>query len=312
MAAQVGPRVSVIVVNWNTRNLLLDCIRSLEEHNGSVPFEIIVVDNASGDGSADAVRCQHPQVRLIANTENLGFAGGNNLGAREALGEYLLLLNPDTQVPDGAIDGIVSFLETHPEAGIAGPLLIGGDGKPQISSFGLFPSASEAFVHSLQLWRLMPRAQLSRDFLLQPGAGDTWCHTGHLLGACLLVRREVWDSLGGMDEGYFLFLEETDFCLRATLHGWKCAYTTAVRITHIGEQSLGGIPDKSGGLYIRSYRRFCRKHGLGVLERVTVDALLIGGALLLASKAALKHRDLRKAAGVARSIWYGYFKPPNL
>lgn len=306
------PRVSIIIVNWNTRDLLLGCINSIKENCGGLPYEIIVVDNASSDESAKAVQQSCPDVGLHALTSNLGFAGGNNAGVSHSSGEYLLLLNPDTVVQPGAVETLVTFLDDHPETGIAGPMLSGTEGQPQISSFGLFPSAREALVHSLHLWRLLPNSLLSRQFLAQPGPGENWRYTSHLLGACMLVRRQVWESLQGMDSGYFLFLEETDFCLRASLMGWKCAYVTDACITHIGEQSLGGIPDKSGGLYIRSYRRFCRKHGLGLAERAAVNLLLVTGSLLLASKAAVKHRDLRKAAGIARSLWYGYFRSPIL
>jgi GT2 family glycosyltransferase len=132
----------------------------------------------------------------------------------------------------------------------------------------------------------------------------------HLLGACMLVRREVWDALGGMDEKYFLFLEETDFCFRAAQIGWRCAFVRTARITHLGEQSLLHIVGQSGGLYIRSYNRFCRKFRLGLPKLVAVNAILILGVLAGCAAAMWGRDGLRKSLRIIRALWFGYLRPP--
>lgn len=304
--------LSILIVNWNTRQLLDDCLKSIFEAADGIDFEVIVVDNGSSDGSAEMVANNYPQAVVNASPDNLGFAGANNLAADSAGGDYLLLLNPDTIVPPGAPQGLVKFMKSHGDIGVAGPELTGADGQKQISSFGMFPSVPEALVHSLHLWKLMPKSRLAWKFLVGPSVGENWCETEHLLGACMIIRREVWKLLGGMDPGFFLFLEETDFCLRARQSGWKCAYVSNISITHIGEQSFGKVMDKSGGLYIRSYRRFCRKHGLGLFERLAINGLLVMGALAQAGLMIIKKRDFSKAASAVRSIWYGYLMNPRI
>lgn len=304
--------VSVVIVNWNTRDLLLECIGSIEQGAAGVEHEIVVFDNASTDGSVEAVRNRYPNVRIIAGDKNLGFAGGNNLGVREARGDLLLILNPDTTLGDGAIRAMTDFLAEHEDVGIVGPLLVGTDGNAQISSFGIFPSVREAFIRATHLWTLSPGNRILRGFLCAPGDGETWCYSGHLLGACMLVRRDVWDRLDGMDVDYFLFLEETDFCCRAAKLGWRCAFTRTSLVNHLGEGSLRDIVEQSGGLYIRSYRRFCRKHGIGIGGRLLIDALLITGVVLQAVDALVRKRDARRSVQVLRGLVFGYFKKPGI
>lgn len=304
--------ISVVIVNWNTRDLLLGCIESLAADCSDGRCEIIVVDNASVDGSAEAVRERFPEVIMIASETNDGFAHGCNLGARRAGGDYILLLNPDTRVPSGTLHTLRRFLEEHEEVGVVGPKLVGTDGERQVSSFGMFPSVAEAVAHATHIWTLRPQSSLARRFLCTPAPGSEWCYAAHLLGACLLVRREVYENLGGLDAGYFLFLEETDFCYRAALAGWRCAYLESAAVVHYGEQSVVQTLTMSGGLYIRSYNRFCRKFGMSLPRRLLINAALISGVLISALACLVKRRDIPRAGRILRTLRYGYLVRPRI
>lgn len=303
--------VSIVIVNWNTRDLLIECIRSIVDNTADVDYEIIVVDNASADHSVEAVREAFPSVKVIASAENLGFAAGNNLGIAEAAGDFLLLLNPDTIVPAGTIRGLVDFLIAHEDVGVVGPLLVGDDGRTQISSFGLNPGPLEAALRAARIWRIAPSSSLARRFLIAPSEGEPWTYVEHILGACMLLRTKDMRAINGFDEGFFLFLEETDICFRIKQIGLRTAYFTGVSITHLGEQSMQGILDKTGALYIRSYNRFCRKHGIRGGRLLIVNLFLIIGALVESVVALLKHRSLRRALVSLRALWYGYIVAPQ-
>jgi GT2 family glycosyltransferase len=273
---------------------------------GGVSYEIMVVDNASSDGSADAVRMQFPDVNLIASEKNLGFAAGNNLGLPHARGEYVLFLNPDTIVPAGAVSLLVRFLETHPEVGIVGPRIIGQDNVFQISAFGLKPSLREAVFRAFRIWKVAPFSAWSRRFLVNPDTDSDWTCVEHLLGACMLVRTQLLKYIGGFDESFFLFLEETDLCIRVQKEGYRIAYYIGTTIIHLGEQSMQSILDKSGGLYIRSYNLFCKKYGLGAIELIFINIFLIVAVLIDALVGLVKFRSLKRMCRSFGSLWYGY------
>ncbi len=303
--------VSVIIVNYNTRELLLACVQSVLDNAGEVPVEIIVVDNASHDGSAEALSQNYPDVTLISSSKNLGFSAANNLAFSKSNGEFILVLNPDTVMPRGSLGELVDFLKEHKDVGIVAPQLVGKDDRPQISSFGMFPGCREAFVRAFRLWRIIPHSSIARNYLVGPGIAADWCYTGHLLGACMLIRRHVWQLLKGMDERFFLFLEETDFCLRARNKGWPCAYTLRTHIVHYGEQSMGRILDISGGLYIRSYNKFCKKHNKSIFSVLAANAMLVAGNVISSLIFLLRDKDPHAARQSLAAVWYGYFKQPK-
>lgn len=301
--------VSIIIVNWNTRELLIDCLKSIEQN--APGCEVIVVDNASSDDSADAVRQQFSYVKLIASETNLGFAAGNNLGAQHVSNEYLLILNPDTIVHPGTIESLVSFLEAHPKVGLVAPELVAVDGRKQISSYGFWPSPAEAFLRCIRIWRIAPNSRLAQAYMPLPVVGEDVVYPAHVLGACMLLRHDLFRELGGFDEDYFLFLEETDLCLRLHRAEWSLAYYTGACITHVGEQSMQHILHRSGGLYIRSYNRFCRKYGMGLGKRVLVNLALIIGVCVDAGIMLFKHGGLRHSIDCLRSLWYAYIVAPK-
>lgn len=303
--------ISAVIVNWNTKELLLQCIGALNGCSLAAYIEIVVVDNASSDGSAAAVSEAFPDVKLIPNTLNVGFGAATNQGMQVASGSFLLLINPDAFVGNDTLAHLLEFMSTHEEVGIVGPLIVDQEGRRQVSSFGLFPSPLEAFSHAAMIWKFAPNSSTGRRFLVDPAPGDDWIYTEHLLGACILLRREVIDRIGGFDERFFLFLEETDLCYRAQLAGWRVAYVTSAKVVHIGEQSMQTVLHRTGGHYIRSYNLFCRKHGVGYGGRIVVNSCLCAGIVIGCADGLLRKRSLSRSINSLRAFWYGYLGNPR-
>lgn len=239
------PALSILIISYNTRDMTLACIRSVFEQTTRTPFEIIVLDNASTDGSADALEQEFgSRLTLIRSLDNLGFAGGNNAAAEHASGEYLLLLNPDTVVLDGAIDTVMDFAEARPGAGIWGGRTVFADG-----------SLNPASCWSRQtLWSLASQALglssvLRKSSLFNPEAMGGWDRSGErsvdiVSGCFLLIRRELWDTLGGFHPDFFMYGEEADLCLRARSLGARPMVTADATIIHHGGASETVRADK--------------------------------------------------------------------
>lgn len=248
--------VSVIVVGYNGRDLLPRCLESVFEDAGDLGVEVIVVDNASRDGTPEMVAELFPSVRLIANEENVGYGGGLNAGIAEARGRYLLVLNQDIAVKPGSLRALVDFAETHPSAGAVGPRLEYEDGRFQHSAFR-FPDWKQAFfgffdglvpLDSEQNGRY-PTDQLYRAFVAE-----------HLLGACLLLRREAIEQVGAFDPTYFMYYEETDLCARLTRAGWRNYYVPAARVMHVSAASTSAASEKMSVEFHRGQAIFYRRH----------------------------------------------------
>lgn len=225
------PRLSIVIVNWNTRQLLRDCLEALQADPASSQWEVLVVDNASADGSAAMVRSVFPQVQLLASPENLGFSRANNLALEKARGEYLLLLNSDTRVEKGALEALVGFMEGQPRIGAAGPMLLNADGSLQLSC-GIAPSLRTEIVHKLLLHRLFPFFKL---------AG--WDHrsaraVGWVSGACLLIRRQALEEAGALDPAIYMCCEDLEWCMRLRKRGWQIFYYPFSRVVHLEGQSI--------------------------------------------------------------------------
>ncbi len=250
--------LSVIVVNWNVKELLAACLQSLLAEEG-LTLEIIVVDSASTDGSPDMVRELFPGVRLMASRQNLGYAGGNNAGAAEARGRYLLLLNPDTVVRPGALAGMVAYLETHPAVGALGPQLLWPDGTIQ-SSRRRFPTPGSLFWESTLLGQWFPENHHLRRYHLAGRAPDTTQPVDWVVGAALLVRAETWRQVGPLDEDFFMYFEETDWCRRAALAGWEIHYLPQAQIIHYEGKSSEQVLPARTLRFQRSKLRYTRKY----------------------------------------------------
>lgn len=251
--------VSIIIVNWNTRELLTQCLESLPSACGSLNFKIIVVDNASEDGSPEWIRERFPLVTLVANSKNVGFAAANNQAAGEAVGRYLLLLNPDTQAAPNSIKGLVRFADAHPESGAIGPRLLNSNGTDQRSCWRNYPGIGMALLDALYLWKL-PWVPLNWVSEYRPSELIAPCRVDHLLGACMLIRRSAWEQIGALDESYWLGVEETDWCYRARHAGWQIIYNPDFRVAHHGQKSLWQQPAQSLPRLYAGYIQFYRKH----------------------------------------------------
>lgn len=243
--------LSVIIVNWNTRDLLADCLASIYAGVGDLSVEVIVLDNASTDGSAAVVREQFPQVRLIESCENLGFARGNNIALRQATGEYLLLLNPDTVVVDDALTRLVAALAADPSLGAISPQLIYPDASPQASS-GDFPCLRNELP-------LLRRPSV-RSPLLTASYHSALIPVDWAKGACLMIRRRAWEQVGQLDEEYWLYTEEADWCYRARQMGWEIAVVTDAKVVHIEQAAARQRLAHSLVQFARSRALFLRKH----------------------------------------------------
>jgi len=258
--------LSIIIVSWNVRDLLQRAIASAYASWGERPgLEIIVVDNASHDDSIAMLRADFPDVQVIANAENRGFTGGNNQGLAAATGDFLLLLNPDTEVIADALPRMVEYLQAHPGVGMVGPQLLNPDGSVQ-SSRRRFPTLPVLFLESTWLEKLAPR-KLLRHYYAQEQPDDLVQDVDWITGAAMLTRRETFAQVGGMDEGFFMYSEELDWCRRIREAGWRVIYFPEARIIHHeGKSSEQVVPARH--IYFQSSKvRYTRKyHGNAIAE----------------------------------------------
>jgi GT2 family glycosyltransferase len=251
--------LAIIIVSYNARDDLVACLRSLTDAPPAIGHEIVVVDNASADGSVSAARGV-PNVRVIETGANLGFARANNVGFRETSGAFVLLLNSDTIVPPGAIDRLVADLEAHPEAAIVGPRIVDGLGRPEIS----FGAMMGPFNELLQKTRGRLHARHARPV-------DAWIdrrmrvarYADWVSGACLLVRRRAAEEAGLLDERFFIYAEDVDFCAAVRARGHKVRFTPAAEIVHHRGRSVATNRPVVDAAYRRSQIAFYEKHHPG-------------------------------------------------
>jgi hypothetical protein len=224
--------LSTIIVTYQAGGIVLRCLEVLADETAGIEAETVVVDNHSQDGVEGVLRDAFPRVRLIANARNLGFARAVNQGIAATTGGLVLLLNPDCILERGSIGALRSHLEAHPKTGVVGPMLLNDDGSIEYSARGFPDSLTFLFNRYSLLTRLFPNNRFSRRYLL-----SDWDHTSTrdvdwLSGACLLVRRAAIDQVGAMDEAFFLFNEDVDWCRRMQLAGWAVTYVPAARAVH--------------------------------------------------------------------------------
>jgi GT2 family glycosyltransferase len=252
--------LSIIIVSWNVADLLRACLRSIDENRGGLDVEVIVVDSASGDGSAAMVETEFPWVTLLACTENVGFPRGNNLGIERANGRYLLLLNPDTVVLDDALPKMVAFARENPGIGVLGSQLLNRDGTVQ-SSRRRFPTLTTAFFESTWLEPIAPRRILER-YTVQDRPDDEIQDVDWVMGACMLAPQEVVQQVGGLDEAYFMYSEELDWCRRIKDAGWRVVYFPEARVIHyIGQSSEQAATARHINFQQAKLRYFRKYHG---------------------------------------------------
>lgn len=253
-----APDLSIIVVNWNTRQLLAQCLRSIFDDvisRRQLSIEVLVVDNGSQDGSVALVRESFPHVHLIENAENAGFACANNQGIARAAGQYLLLLNSDTEIEPGALLELFQFLEAHEGAGGAGARLLNPDRTLQVSCFP-FPTVLKEFWYLLHLDLVWPYA----SYNMERWRRDDTRAVDVLLGACLMLRREALEQAGPLDERFFMYSEEVDLCYRLYQHGWRLYWVPQAEVVHHGGQSTRQVAEDMFLQLYRSKVKFFYKH----------------------------------------------------
>ncbi len=286
--------LSIIIVNWNTRNLLAQCLDSIRQTSGDLPVEVIVVDNASTDGSQTMLQQSYPEARLLANSQNVGFARANNQAIAVAQGRYFLLLNSDTIVLPQALARLVSFANQQNDAGIVGGKLLNSDGSLQ-ESWASFPTFwSEMLGRNFRTKQMATSRPLSYKV--------DWVG-----GACLLARPTAIAQAGGLDESFFMYAEETDWCFQMRRHGWQVYYLPEAEVIHLGG---GSASRSSAGQLIRLYQskiHFFSKN-YGAAQATALRYGLVVTNLLGLAKHSFRpnNRDLLTArTALIKNLWRG-------
>lgn len=253
-------KLSIIIVNWNTREILRKCLASIRKHLSSNSPEVFVVDNASTDGSTDMIKKEFPWVRLIENRKNVGFARANNMAIHRASGEFIFLLNSDTIVKRGAIHGLLQTMKEDKSIGIAGLQLLNANGTYQ-NSVSNFPTLITELTNKSLLKTLFPgKFYGKRSLQTSPFEVET------VIGACMMIRGKAIEEIGLFDEAYFFFMEETDLCYRMKKAGWKVVHDPRHSIIHLQGKTAEKINDRARIEYWRSrYTYFEKHHGAKIL-----------------------------------------------
>lgn len=277
--------LSIIIVNWNGKALLRDCLASIPSA-GLVGHRIqtIVVDNASSDGSVDMVRSEFPWVEVIPSAENLGFSAGNNLGLPLARGRWVMLLNNDTLLPARFLPSLLDYLQQQSAPMVLGPKLLNPDGSLQ-PSVGCFPSLRRLFLSISMIDRVVSKSKADAYIVLAPEFYHHERRVDWISGACLVAHRSVFDTVGGLDPGYFMYVEEVDWCRRASLAGFPIRFWPGAELVHINSGSAKSRKGKVENTY-RSLLRYFEKFGSPANQRALPPVLALATLIKLAASAA--------------------------
>jgi GT2 family glycosyltransferase len=306
--------LAIIIVNWNGGTVLLQALDALHRALEGRKAQVLLVDNASTDSSADDVHHQFSQIALIRNATNLGFGAANNKGFAQAHGRYVLVLNPDVQINRAALGTLVQFMESHPRSGACGPGILEANGRtasPWCARRD--PHPLDVFFEYAYLYRLFPHQR----FLARYVMGD-WDHASDrqvdaLSGACMLVRREVIERVGGFDEGFFMYGEDLDWCRRIRQGGWQVWFVPGATVLHTGAHSTRQIGDHGARWAVASHLRYFRKWGRPgdlVKVRVALSVGCLSRALAWLLAAVLHPRQWRyalsRSAGYCQYSWLAW------
>jgi len=257
--------LSIIIVNYKERGFLRQCLKGIRRVQPKLLYEVIVVDNASGDGSIEMVREHFPEVILFPQTVNLGLAKANNIGLRAAVGKYVLIMNTDLSLMSGAIEKMFAFMENHPEVGVVGPRLLNPDRTIQTSCYR-FPTPFVPILRRTPLGRLPFARRILRQYLMLDWDHDHDRPVEWVLGACMMVRRQAIEEIGLMDEQFFVYFEDVDWCRRFWRRGWKVYYLASAQIVHYHQRmsaespGLNGVFQKLTRIHINSGMKYFRKY----------------------------------------------------
>lgn len=285
-------KLSVIIVNYNVRAYLEQCLRTVFEALHGIEGEVFVVDNLSTDGSVEMVREKFPQVRLMANTENVGFSRANNQAIRESRAEYVVLLNPDTVVEEEVFRKVIAFLDAHPKAGGLGVKMIDGTGRFLPESKRGLPTPAVAFYKIIGLTRLFPRSKVFGRYHLGHLPEDEAAPIEILSGACMFLRKRTLDQVGLLDESFFMYGEDIDLSYRITLGGYENWYLPEARIIHYKGESTKKSSVNYVFVFYNAMAIFAKKHF--TRRRTDFFSLLINGSIYLSAAGAIVVRFLRR------------------
>jgi len=317
----MSERLCIVIVNWNVCDLLRDCLRSVYASQPNTPetgdrlaidgvtVDVKVVDNASSDDSVSMLRATFPQVDLLVSDTNLGFTAGNNLALLQCDHDYVLLLNPDTVVSPDALTTMLRTMRDHPEVGALGPRLLYGDGTPQ-SSRRRLPNLAMAMMESTLLEEWFPNNRWRRAYHLCDVPDSVYQEVDWVNGACMLVRGTVLSEVGLLDEGFFMYSEELDWCRRMANNGWRVAYTPEAIVTHLeGRSSSQVVAQRQLYFETSKLRYWLKHHGPGqtlflrlfLLGTYLLRWLIEGGKWLLGHKRDLRRQRLTAYCTLLRS-----------
>ena len=305
------PDLSILIVNWNSASFLRKCLASIYTNTKAVEFEVIVIDNASYDGCGEMLRAEFPTARFIQNEENLGFARANNVAFQHSRGRHVLFLNPDTEVVGAAIEKILRFIDCTPDAGIVGCKLLNSDLTLQTSCIQAFPTILNQVLDAEVLRRMFPRSRLWGMRALFDDSSEI-AEVEAVSGACLLIRRAVFDSAGGFNTNYFMYSEDVDLCYQSRRAGWKNYFLgDAVVIHHGGGSTAANAANHSAAVvYHESKHKFFRMHRgayyaaayrTAMFAAAIVRLIALGTAVLLAA-GAYRREALSQSAAKWRRI----------
>lgn len=269
------PRVSVIIVSYNTRALVLECLDTVFRSRGDLELEIFVVDNASHDGTVEAVREDFPQCHVIASERNEGFSRANNKAIRQSTGEYILLLNPDTLLSDDVLFKMTHFMENHPDVGMVSSKLVTGDGSLDLACRRSFPSLWDGLCRASGMSSKFPNSRLFARYNLTYLDENETYEVDAINGAFMFTRREAVEEVGLLDEIFFMYGEDLDWCYRFRQAHWKIMYHPVATTVHLKGQSSGPRSSRMIREMFKSTAQFYRKHQFGSIGPVQKSLILM-------------------------------------
>jgi len=291
------PDLCIVIVNYNTRERLRDCLRALFASQAAGHVAVRVVDNASSDGSADMLRAEFPQVELIANRENRGYAAANNLALRGCDASYALLLNPDTLLPPDALAKAIQFFDAHPDAGVVGPKLVRPDGSLDLACRRSFPTPEISFYRMVGLSFLFPQSRRFGRYNMTYLDPDQTAQVDSVVGAFMMVRGEILKQVGLLDEQFFMYAEDLDWCKRIkeavnprTGHRWQVWYYPAISVLHV-KRASSSHSARAQRAFNDTMLQFYRKH-YAASTPFWLDWLVVGGIGLRGLLVRLRSRQM--------------------
>ncbi|MBU6434069.1 MAG: glycosyltransferase family 2 protein [Nitrospirae bacterium] len=300
--------LSIAIVSYNTKEVLLDCLRSVHAHTTAIAFEVIVVDNDSRDGTVAALKTAYPAMRIVANPDNRGFARAVNQALAVSRGRHVLLLNSDTIVGDQALETMVAYLDDHPDVGAVSCKQWTGDGHLNQTCFP-FPSIRDHLFYSALFQRIAPTMQAAVtathkiDCTLSQDVD--WAN-----GACFMVRRSLLEQLGGLDEAFFMYFEDVDLCRRLRRQGYRVRHIAEAEIVHLIGRSSGRDPDRLQLVWELSRIRYIEKH-FSPVKRCLMKGWIAGGTgwrlmqSMWCAPAAQRRRRIQSCLTTIRRLWSG-------